>query len=365
MSAIDEARAWLKPGSPFRHDWAFDWSRLPRGVARELLDEQPARVFDTSGTSGQPKVCLRSGAQLALELEVTADLIPGVPDAVHATVNPASLYGFVGTFIGAHLGVITVFDEWGIRGTPLIGDRPLVFTVPASWRRLARALATARFEHITVVHAGATLPRGVLNAIENLGRDGRADLIDLFGATETGVIGSRQVFPVCEPVWMTVPDTQLVFPPVDDSGEARPTVTGPRVTPPYGRTGDPRSVLLDDWLVPTGPRSFGFAGRRERIVKPGGHAIDLDLLEEQIGALLPMLDTACVPVAHPELGEQVEVLVVGSPGIEVDVMRVLRRAAAHSLAFVPGSVKPVDYIPRSPMGKVRRVLSKQNAESAA
>lgn len=363
MKTEDRARLVLEPNNRLENAWELDWPSLAPGLAHSVLSRQPDRVFTTSGTSGKPKVWHRTGEQLALELEVTAHLLRGEPDVVHATVKPTSLFGYVGAFIGAHLGIPTVFDEWGAAGTSLKGVRPLVFAVPASWRRLARTLADARLDRITIVHAGSILPTGLVKTVSELGHGDRGEILDLFGTTETGVIGSRWAFPTGELVWASMPDTRLEFADVDENGEARPTVTSRRIARCHGES-HAGSVVLDDWLVPTSATTFGFKGRRERMVKPGGRAVDLDALEGQISTLVPGVDIACVPTEHPELGEHVEVLVAGPPDVAEAVIALLRARGA-SLSFVPGSARSVDQIQRSPMGKVRRVLPQTKEDTAA
>jgi acyl-coenzyme A synthetase/AMP-(fatty) acid ligase len=362
VTIADAAREILAP--EFRgHHWFLDWSALSGDGTDELLACQPGRIFMSSGTTGKPKACRRSAEQLIRELDATVALLSHRYDSIHATVNPGSLYGYVGTFIGARLGIPTTFDEWGAAGRPITGLRPLIFTVAASWRRLRPTVERVQCDFVTVVHAGSMLPPVALATVGERALLGRARVLDLFGTTETGVIGSRRALPEWETAWTVCPDTSLTFPALDDDGEARPTITGPRIV---GSTpGADHSVRLDDWLAPSGDRAFGFRGRRERLVKPGGRRVDLDLLEAQVTALVPQFDIACVPRLDPELGEHVEVLVAGRAAAAVEAMASLRLAPPESLCFMPKWVTPVDYISKSAMGKVRRVLPRSNKVPAA
>lgn len=364
MHAVDQARRVLELDRLGRH-WAFDWSTVRDGVVHELLAEQHERTFTTSGSTGDPKAITRSADGLVRELDVTMATLDGKHDSVHATVHPSSLYGYVGACVGAGLGVPTTFDQWGAHRVPIVGSNPLVFVVPAAWRSVRTTLDEGTWTCATIVHAGSTLPPAVVAYASDPARRRSVEVLDLFGTTETGLIGVRRVHPQQEGAWTTCADTVLDFPVVDDDGEGRPVVTSPRVVDPAQP--DASAVQLDDWLVPCSGRRFGFRGRRLRLVKPGGRRVDLDLLEAQISALFSELDIACQPRVHTELGEDVEVFVVGraGTGVELEVLSRLRRAPVRSLTFVPRWVTAVDHIPRSAMGKPRRVLNHPNKETAA
>lgn len=120
-----------------------------------------------------------------------------------------------------------------------------------------------------------------------------------------------------------------------------------------GRDEIPRQeIVLGDWITPIGPGQFRFDGRRERLAKPGGRPVNLDLLEAQIGALTGFrLSLACVPAFDPVGGEQVVLEVEGSQNLARDVEALLR-TTADALPVRP-RVVAVRRIVRSPMGKPR------------
>jgi acyl-coenzyme A synthetase/AMP-(fatty) acid ligase len=363
MNLVDHALKLLEPVGHGRH-WTIDWSALPVCVAAELLAGQDDRTFMSSGTTGEPKALTRSAQMLVRELDATIAVIGRDNDWVHTTVNPRSMYGYMATYIGARLGVPTTFDEWGMTRQPISGTKPLIFTVPISWRSLRPRLDDTTSASVTIVHAGSTLPPASLSYAEHRSAIQDVHLIDLFGTTETGLIGIRRAHPEGDTTWTICTDTVLTYPKLDEEGEARPVVTSPRVAG-GSDSGTVRSVRLDDWLMPATQGSFGFRGRRERLVKPGGRQVDLDLLEAQVSALVPEFEIACVPRIHPELGEDVELLIVAPVGSEIDILSRLRGAPAASLTFVPRWVNAVNDIPRSAMGKVRRVASGPIEETAA
>ena len=367
MEPLELASQVLDPSSEVGKQWTLDWSSLPAGQAEELLKNQPDRIFQTSGTSGQPKLWHRTGTQLALELEVTAGLLGGEHDGVYATVDRRTLYGYVGACLGAQLNIPTTFDELGNGGTPIPGKHPVIFTVAATWRRLRRILRNAvdssSFERVSIVHAGSCLASNVPETLMSFRLGDCARILDFFGTTETGIIGSREALPDARPHWTIAADTRLTFGRLDENGEARPAVTSPRLGRLEGER-QSQEVILGDWLTPVDNRTFRFNGRRESFIKPGGRAVNLDRLESQISQILPDFDIACMPMAHPEYGEHVELLIVASRQNATQAMAMLRRQA-RSLDLIPDSVRSVRHIPRSAMGKVRRVPLNIHKEVAA
>lgn len=351
MNPLDQARSALELHELGRR-WAFDWSDISRDDREALLHAQRARIFETSGTTGAPKAVRRDPVKLMQELEVTAMVLGSGHDHVHATVDPRSLYGYVGVFIGAYLGVPVTFDQWGVTRQPVSGQNPLIFTVPATWRSFAAQASIGSNARVTVVHAGAMLPA----VVSDFARRSEASvrIVDLFGTTETGMIGSREVLAIKPAVWEVAPDVVMEFASIDEHGEGRPRVRGTRVAPAEGAA-EGEGRILDDWLVPAGQRRFGFNGRRERVAKPGGRRVDVDLLEAQISVLLPGIDTACVIREHHTLGESIELIAAVPEALVKGLERQLHSARVEQLSYVPNRVSAVKAIPRSAMGKVRRV----------
>jgi acyl-coenzyme A synthetase/AMP-(fatty) acid ligase len=333
--------------------WAVDWPELGSVQRRRLLDSLPLRSFSTSGTSGRSVTWLRTGEQLRTELAVTRALLPTSIDAVCTTVNPSTLYGYVGLLLGLELGVPTVYDEWALSGDAIGGRHPLIVTVPPSWSNLFPSLVASPTKEATFVHAGSRLPSlalDVLNAIRP-----RDELIELFGSTETGLIAHRRAWPPPGARWWElVGDVKLGKGRVDHGcGEEELVVTSSRVGIPDGESAT-STVATGDWIVRQG-RGFYFEGRRSSRCKPGGRPVDLDDLEDRIASVLGTSHLMCVPVEHARLGEHIELLLVSNRSSDShEVLDRLRRAAL-TIPIVPCAVRTVDHIDRSPMGKIRRI----------
>ena len=174
----------------------------------------------------------------------------------------------------------------------------------------------------------------------------------MFGATESGLVATRPAARAGGSApWTFVRDAHV--PAVGGWRVSQPlVVTSPRVGRPA--TGEPSStVQLGDHVLPLDERHFQFFGRRERIAKVGGAAVDLDRLEQQVSAALGVHDVACAGTVVKEFGDHVIARVVLDPGdarIAAAVRRDLRSHVGTGLDVLP-LVAVVSEIERGPMGK--------------
>lgn len=332
--------------------WAHDTSNLSRDHRRALLREARPVHFTTSGSSGPPVAWERIGEQLLAEAEATAAALPNDLEAVITIVAPTSVYGHaLGVELGILLGLPT--RRVSMRAAPVgPGDHVLVVTTPIVWRRAGFLPITRPGQRTTFVHAGAVLPPVARARVDELSD---AVLVEFYGATECGLIGFRRHGAGVDRAtpWTAAADVRIQAGPLSSTAvagdEAPIVVTSPRVGRPVG--GPVRdTVQLSDWIEALPRGTFRFEGRRDRICKPNGVAVDLDDLEDVLWSLASdHLDLACLPAVQHDQGEVIEVHVTG-PDEEIEAFRQLVR---HHR--VPGSprVVPVAAIDRSPMGKVR------------
>lgn len=354
--------------------WRIDLGDLSPQFIGETLAQVGEIGFSSSGTSGDPQEWWRTSQQLTLEAEATLDILGRSFDAVYTTVPPDTLYGYAAVLIAATLRVPLVHNRWALYDIPIEGSNPVVFTMPIAWRYLRKQLgdylnSSARDAGpncigFTVAHAGASLPLNAYRAIRQFQTDrrwaGGIRAIELFGASETGVMAYRNVAIDTSYPWRTVDDVQLVASKADiDTGEQRLILRGPRNGRPGNAGGPPETVTTGDWIRRIADDTFLFLGRRERIVKVRGSAIDLDKYEEWLNVLFPHLDVACFPILDDVWGEHVEIH-VAAPGpahqaaFESDLLLQIRRHSGRPLV-VPRRVVFVPEIKRSGMGKVRRL----------
>jgi len=104
-------------------------------------------------------------------------------------------------------------------------------------------------------------------------------------------------------------------------------------------------------------------GRGKDLIISGGLNIYPKEVETEIDLLPGVIESAVIGLAHPDFGEGVTAVVVGSPGAALDEAAVIR-GLEHRLARYkqPKRVLFVDELPRNTMGKVQKNLLRQMFE---
>lgn len=279
-------------------------------------------AFATSGTTGTPVWWVRSAAQISAETVLLADVCAAYQvDGIASYPPQHHLYGYLtGCALPEFLGVpcrpVALTDA---PAAVLTGwRRPLVAAVPAALAQLARSItALARLNELVLVYSSAVLPPVARQLLAALG--GNARLVELFGATETGLIG-----------WRTDPSNPRLTLAADVSfaGPARPGSTGPlRIRSP--RIGHlpglepPAEFGLDDVVTITDERGFRWLGRRSQIVKVNGRRVNLDEVVAVLRDAVPGITISCAKHGDDLRGEWFSVL---AHTREAAVLNALRRA---------------------------------------
>ncbi len=349
--------------------WRTDFGDLPGDGLRRALAGMGELGFTTSGTSGSPVTWIRDDRQLVMEAEVTTNVLGNHHDAVHSTVPPESLYGYVALIVAARLRVPYLYDRWGIRRLPLSGRHPLVFSIPPTWQTLPTALAnlfrTDDSENeaisLTTVHAGARLPGVAWETVDGLrDRGHKVRGLELFGASETGLIAWREFSATSDAPWNVVADTELVSTGCAATEDYRRgynpeplTVRGPRLGRRTESDATPDSVTTGDLITTLPGGTLQIVGRSARRIKPGGRWVDLDHLDSQIRTALPDLTFLTISVDDQLWGEHVELLVDPRAGVNPDTLHQQLRLLGEQIDIVPIRVRADAELDRSPMGKVR------------
>ena len=175
-----------------------------REAANEELpefDSTKANVsFFTSGSCGTPKRIVRSFANLEAELQLLEEAIPeGVPTEVFSTVSFHHAYGIIfGLLLPLSRGQIS--DTASFAGPVDFIQRVAQFsspthrawlvTTPAFIRVWAENMDQCPMHHpaLMLQSAGSPLP---LQAAHHLATHIGADFFEIFGSSETGVVGYR------------------------------------------------------------------------------------------------------------------------------------------------------------------------------
>ncbi|MEV4613021.1 class I adenylate-forming enzyme family protein [Kitasatospora sp. NPDC049258] len=302
--------------------------------------------FTTSGSTGAPQRWLRTEQQIEAEAELLAGLCAadGV-DGVISYAPPRHLYGhLLSLAVPRRLGVPCLQAGLTVPLTRAAADwrRPVIAAVPAAFAVLARSLPRlAAAERITLVHSSAVLPPAALELLESLGE--RARLVELFGATETGLIATRTGG---AGDWTLAADTRFA---PDGSTEDAPAgvrplrIAGPRLArrpdrpaPAVAETGDLVTVLDG--------RTFRWHGRGGRLVKVNGLRVDLDEITARLCAAVPGVAITCRPEPDALRGEWYAV------HAGTDDPRLLA-ALREALRLLPAGAQPRALHPHPPLDR--------------
>lgn len=339
--------------------WVVRWDGF-HGDPRELvLAALPDVVgFSTSGTTGVSRTWSRRKEFLWAEAGMLAGLLaPRGAEAVLSFVHPTHLYGALTSFlVPAHLR-LPVWYRPGFAGAmpPVEHRRWAVMAIPWIFSLLRRhADWVARLDEVTVLHASGMIPDAAHEWLAETGA-ARARIIEVFGATESGGVATRQWSQGTPPDWSLLDDVSYASPPRPDEGEVPLAVRSPRLAFLSDGTAaaDEPGCELDDHVERLDDRSFRFTGRRSRLVNINGRRHNLDRLEDLASGVLDCADLALRPVADPMIGEHVELVVVLRPGTglaDLDLVTAFARMGVR-----PRRVRDVDHIDRTEIGKFRRV----------
>jgi acyl-coenzyme A synthetase/AMP-(fatty) acid ligase len=281
--------------------------------------------FRTSGTTGVPERWLRTGDQIRAEARLLARLcVPAGADGLVCCAPPHHLYG--------HMMGRAVPEELGMPCRPLAltespapalagWRRAVIAAVPASFAQLARSLpALAALDELVIVHSTAVLPPAAHEVLAALGT--RARLVELLGATETGLVAHRLHAERTE--WTLADDVQL-HPRLAPGTAATLAVRSGRLArrpgAPY-----PASTGLDDVVRMVDERTFHWLGRRSRLVKVNGRRVHLEAVEARLREAAPGVALSCRAERDGLRGEWFSVV---ADGAEPQELGALRAACLH------------------------------------
>ncbi|HSV64847.1 MAG TPA: hypothetical protein VLJ59_02925 [Mycobacteriales bacterium] len=259
-----------------------------------------AREFATTGTTGEPVRWTRTAGQIHAEARLLAELCGAGIDGIACYAPPAHLYGYLmGRALPELLGVPC--RQVGLTDPPaaaLAGwRRPLVVALPASFAPLVRAVPVLTgLDRLVVVHSSAALPPAAGRLLGAL--DGTARLVELFGSTETGLIGWRHG--VNDTDWTLAAD--VWFGAGLGAGVERLRVRSPRLARRAGMP-QPAEIETDDLVRVLDGRTFRWLGRRSRLVKVNGRRVNLDHVHAQLADAVPDVAFGCRPERDELRGE--------------------------------------------------------------
>tara|TARA_R110000868_G_scaffold166806_4_gene400932 strand:+ start:8675 stop:10354 length:1680 start_codon:yes stop_codon:yes gene_type:complete len=317
------------------------------GVASSPLSisGRPVIGFFTSGSTGAPKICIKSQAQILSETAVQLNLWGAPQGPVIGTVSHQHIYGLL----------FRVF--W-----PLMAGRPIealrqelweavahrahpgcvIISSPAHLSRIPDALELLHCPTHVFSSGGPLALASAKDALVKLGRTP----VEVLGSTETGGVAWRMQ--EREGVlWTPLPQVEIT---ADEEGALAVRSTF---------TGSDDFVVMGDQVTRHADGRFSLHARLDRIVKIEGKRVSLPRVEEALRALEEIVDASVIdlPDRNGALGA---VVVVARGGLSAlteqgpfRFSRLLRRALSVRLEpmELPRLWRFVEHVPENAQGK--------------
>jgi fatty-acyl-CoA synthase len=349
-------------GHPFEQLLVPEVAGAPPTAGAE--DDDPLLLVYTSGTTGRPKGALLTHAN-CFWTNLSFDLATGVSgDDVVLQVLPQfhcggwNVQALLGWWKGARIVLERSFDP--ARCLALIEEKRVttMMGVPANYLFLSQepAFATADLSSLRrAVVGGAPMPDALLEVWHERG----VDVVQGYGLTEAApnVLCLPPEDAVRKIGWAGKP-----YPHVDVrlSDEEELQVRGPNVFAGYWRNPEATAdVLVDGWLR-TGDIAerddegfYRIKGRLKDMYISGGENVYPAEVESVLHEHPAVADTAVVAVPDDRWGEVGVAFVVPAGEVsEEELIEFVRGRLARFKA--PKTVRFVDVLPRSGMGKVQK-----------
>jgi O-succinylbenzoic acid--CoA ligase len=337
-------------------------ARLEMALRPDLPLETPAAVVvPTSGSTGQPKGALLPAAALLASARATLDRLggPGTWLLALPTTHIAGIQVLIRSIVAGTTpvpldlsGGFSASDFTRVASS-VEGPRRYTALVPTQLVRLLSAgggavEALASFD--AVLLGGAATPPPLLTRAREAG----VRVVTTYGSSETS--GG------C--VYDGVPLDGVS---VDVSATGRLTVGGPVVFTGYRLRPDLTAAALVDGRYVTndlGSVTGGrvtVLGRADDMIVTGGENVAPAAVEAALASCPGVHEAAVVGVPHPEWGEQVVAVIVGSASLEA-----VRDHVAASLGrrSAPTALVVVDDLPRLALGKIDRAAVRRLAQES-
>lgn len=354
---VDEGRRAVAAASP---------------VPPRLVDpETPAFWVHSSGTSGKPKAVVHAH-RFAREVERVSRERLGITADDRLFASSRLFFSYPQTnslWAGLKLGATVVLDpQWptaqSVAATVAAARPTVLFSVPSLYRLmlhegLAPGLAAAGVR--LCVSAGEALPQSLRDAWR---AQTGLPMVDGYGASETLVL----VLTACDGDDGLQPSPGVQARPLDAEAAAagRPTRLCFRVDMQALGYLDRPAAQADsfrdgafcpaDLFAATAAGGWRFAGREDTLLKIKGRWVNLNDLEERLGASTPgLVEGAAVRVADADGLDALAYFFVAGAGQRAAVEQALRERAESLPQYQrPRWLQPVDAIPRTATGKLLR-----------
>lgn len=360
-SGADERRHVLTDAAPDLVLTASDVDLEARGELPSLprIDDSPALVVYTSGTTGPPKGAVVSRRAVVACLDGLAQVWTQTADDVLVHALPLfHVHGLVlGTLgplrHGAQLVITSQFTS--------VEGASVYFAVPTMWSRLDEVSLASMSSARLLVSGSAALPAPVFDRV--LASTGHA-LVERYGLTESLIVTAARPAERRSPgrVGHPLPGVGLRIIDADESGMGEVELTGPTLFSGYlNRADATRAALTDDGWLRTGDlgawddvRGLQLFGRiATDLIKTGGFKVGAGEVEDALLAHPSVAEAAVTAEPDDDLGERIVAWVVVHDDVDADTLtaHVAQRLAPHKR---PRDVRFIDSLPRNALGKVQK-----------
>lgn len=360
-SGADEQHHLLTDAAP---DLVMAADDIDLGARAELptyppVDESPALIVYTSGTTGPPKGAVVSRRAVAACLDGLAFVWSQSADDVLAHALPLfHVHGLVLGTLGPlrHGARLVITPQFGP-----VAQASVYFAVPTMWSRLDDATLASMSTARLLVSGSAALPAPVFARVRS--STGRA-LVERYGLTESLIVTAARPNDVRTPgrVGHPLPTVGLRIANADESGMGEVELNGPTLFSGYLNRSDATAATLTDdgwlrsgdlgaWDDTAGLQLFGRLATD--LIKTGGFKVGAGEVEDALLAHPSVVEAAVTGEPDDDLGERIIAWVVAHDGVDSRALsdHVARRLAPHKR---PRDVRFVDSLPRNDLGKVQK-----------
>ena len=344
---------------------------------RRVDPDDVSLLIGTSGTTGTPKIAMRTGnASLAMARSVLSRTGVGRDDVV-----------LIGAPLAGGVGYINGLCAAAITGCTVI--LPRRFGAEALLGLIERHRVTALFTLPTLIVRMLALPRGDTSSLRVVQSGGAylhpqtaatleaefgCHVVSAYGAVDVGVPAMVAAFGDTaahrhHTVGKPFDDVELAL--LDDAGNPVPdgevgevVMRGPSTALGYYGDEEATREVYDD----AGWGHFGdlgridedgylrIVGRLKEVINRGGKKISIHEIEDHVRAIPGVRDVAAVAYADAELGERCCAVVVteGDFVLTLDALREFLHARGVAKHTWPERIEHLDELPMSAQGKVRR-----------
>lgn len=318
-----------------------------------IHERQPAIIAFTSGTTGRPAGTGKCWGELVARSRAAGfrfALSETAPTAIVATVPPGHMYGLETSILLPLHAAVSVWcgpaffpADISAALDGLAGPRTLV-TTPLHLRLLLQNERPRRPPE-RIISATAPLDRELALKAERLWG---STVFEIFGATESGSIASRQT--TSDAYWTLYPDIVL------SGSHDAPLVQGPFAEP---------RRLADMIARSNDGQHFQLIGRTSDLVKLGGRRASLSGLTRILTGIPGVRDGAFLAPDDPDHERTARLLAAAvAPSHSVASLTAALRAVIDPI-FLPRPLVLLDALPRDALGKLPRDALLAAIKSAA